>query len=935
MRIVDTPGLHSPKGEQPVDTGYAVQGDCNFFLINRSTAKIIAANQTLISRFPKMTQLEDIFDASDSATIRDHVLRNTKLPSRFCQLRNGAVQWVEFYTTADHVSVALSTMTIEADALSELHTNFARSIRRMETLHDDVMGSAQVDQQGYFENLATAFQTLTGFDHTLILKCNNNACRDVMAAASRDDLQHAAFSTTAQAVDIPAATLHHLLDGRARQIFDATAHHDAILSTWHGEPAFKIDQSNASFRFVTEQERDFLDDMGATAAFIVGIVVKNQLWGVIACFHAQGPLRLDINTATLCHVLSDMASIQIAQHIEKSRLALIKSASSLSDTLRAAAQKTVKRTTLQDALAPVEQDLLALTGSCGMIYRSAGRQLRVGHTPSPRIADVMHTAAITAMNARVHDWVSTDQIGAFSTLDDHFSEGFGGMATFRLDGPESTLEFFRESEVASGPLDGDTQARSQDWSEGDIQAGRALHRGIHDTAQALALRNTALLLARTKGRLRSALVRTDKQPLKDALTGLANSTALEAYVAAKLDGAEDKHEGWLCQLNINKLKHINLTFGRAAGDAVLMQVTAAIRRHLPCGGHAARIGGNAFSVCLPKSYDTIVVTAFCENLIRAMRVPVFHQGREVHATCTAGVTHFGAEDSAFDAVLSRSDIALYKAKTTKAGAYSIFTTDLADAAIARRKLETDIEDGLQSHAFIPYFQPQIDSATGRVVGLEVLARWMHPERGTLAPQAFLDVAKHMGAIEAIDVSLFQQSIATQLDWKQHLHKDLVISLNVSVDRLTDDKLISDLEALGPAARMLTIEVQKSVNFDHPVHDFDAVFKAIRRTGVGIEVGDFRSSRRSIRAVTAVRPDRLKIDRRLVAPVAHQHQAREVLKSVLQIGHNLGIKSVAEGVETAAQVEILRDLGCERLQGFHLGRPMPAREMSQRLALEAS
>jgi len=251
-------------------------------------------------------------------------------------------------------------------------------------------------------------------------------------------------------------------------------------------------------------------------------------------------------------------------------------------------------------------------------------------------------------------------------------------------------------------------------------------------------------------------------------------------------------------------------------------------------------------------------------------------------TCSIGLDRFEAQQDTVHSVLARSRLALFKAKSAKRGSNSIFSTDLEEHAVSRRKLETDIQNGLDDHAFVPYFQPQIDTETRKMVGLEVLARWDHPERGLLAPKSFLETASQMKALQEIDGSVFQQSIATQRGWKMALGRDVALSLNISVERLIDPALIADLRQLGAAAKLITLEIVDTVYRNHPAHSFSSVINRLRRTGVGIDVDDFGSDRTSVLALAAIRPDQLKIQKHLVEPVTRQSEARDLLRSILKM-----------------------------------------------------
>jgi EAL domain-containing protein (putative c-di-GMP-specific phosphodiesterase class I) len=252
----------------------------------------------------------------------------------------------------------------------------------------------------------------------------------------------------------------------------------------------------------------------------------------------------------------------------------------------------------------------------------------------------------------------------------------------------------------------------------------------------------------------------------------------------------------------------------------------------------------------------------------------------------------------------------------------------------RRLIEKEIELAIEADEFVPYFQPQIDVQSKAVVGLEMLSRWYHPTKGVLAPCDFLQTAQNMGVLDDIDRKMFFEAVGLQSKWASVNGTRMPISVNVTLDRLRSKTLIDDLESIGGDAKGITLELLESIDLSDDDADFEDTLRKLRETGVGIEIDDFGAGRTSILAVLKVQPDRLKIDKRLIAPIVGDKSARNVVKSVIGIGNQLGITALAEGVETQEQVEILSELRCERLQGYFFGKPQSA-ETTERSLLAAA
>lgn len=957
MRMLEAPRDISICEDDVIDTGSVIQGGCDLILLDRETGAIIAANERFFNAFEALTALEDVFTDQDCSEVKELIRNNQPCQARFYELTNGDVLWAEFFVTEKHVGVEFTSVDVDSKKLGHLHRRFAETMSYMDTRQEYVIGLPTIDPTSYLEGLVNDVRDLTGFDRAMIYRFDADMNGDIVAEACAENTQPKFFGLKFPSGDIPAPARRLFLKNRVRQIFDVAAEGVRIVPTNADSGTIIFDQSLTRFRNVAPIHSEYLTNMGVRASLVIAIVVGNRLWGLIACHHETGPRRLDPTTLTLCQVVSDLASNHIAVQLELQRSRASSRSRAQASQLLKAAMASDETTQFKDVVLPFAKQIQKLTKSDGFIYRGAATQLIFGEVPSQQTANLLHTTAQVWMDLHHRTWVATNDLNRFGTIDRKTCEGFGGMAAFRMADKGSSLQFFRKSspkminwagnpdaklESAADPARPltprgsfkaytvKTDGYSVEWQEAEQQAGREFHRCLHDAEAAFLQRETEHKLTNANRRVRAALARANFQAMHDPLTGLPNRRGFESFMSTRLNGEASVRPGWLCHIDVDRFKNINDTYGHAAGDEVLLHLAQTMSRLLPRGGHAARIGGDEFSIVLPSTYDEDTAQAFCESLGNAISCSVFYQGREINTSCTVGVTGFDAADKSLRAILARSDLALYRGKAHERGSISIFSPELENAAIARRKMEREIEKGLEDQSFVPFFQPQIDSQSEKIVGLEVLARWLHPERGTLLPADFFETAQQMNAMREIDGMLFSQAISTQRAWSGLLGRDIVLSLNISVERLTDPKLYSELNDLGDASKLLTLELLETIYLDDTAQNFDSVVNRLRSTGVGIEVDDFGSGRTSILAVASLRPDRLKIDRRLVEPVPHQKKARDLLKTILQIGEHLGISSVAEGVETAEHAEILRDLGCERLQGYHLGHPMDVNRMSKHL-----
>ncbi|WP_422377864.1 EAL domain-containing protein [Roseibium sp.] len=408
--------------------------------------------------------------------------------------------------------------------------------------------------------------------------------------------------------------------------------------------------------------------------------------------------------------------------------------------------------------------------------------------------------------------------------------------------------------------------------------------------------------------------------LHDDLTGLGN----RRYLAQKFDLLVQKRRengGEIAALHIDldRFKNINDTMGHAAGDEVLLEISRRIRTHVDPGDVVARIGGDEFVVLLSVTGNSDRPETLARDLLSDLSRPLFFEGKECRFGATVGLARTPLAE--VEQLLTTSDLALYKAKRRGRGQLGIF--DRADLEDAQRTkaLADDVLRGIEAVEFEPYFQPQMDAATGEVVALEALARWRHPEYGILAPGAFLSIATDLNVAGDIDRLIFEQAIAACQSAFGSDARPPSLSFNVSEGRINHHDFDAIQRQVQAYAGQVSFELLETIFLEEQDDASLCRLDRLRELGIAIEVDDFGSGRASVVALQRINPDRLKIDRRLVALVDKGSGGLRLLRSLIEIGHALEIGVTAEGVETRDQADILAGLGCDRLQGYHFARPM--------------
>ena len=295
-----------------------------------------------------------------------------------------------------------------------------------------------------------------------------------------------------------------------------------------------------------------------------------------------------------------------------------------------------------------------------------------------------------------------------------------------------------------------------------------------------------------------------------------------------------------------------------------------------------------------------------------------------------GVAIAGASMDDPENVIADADAALYHAKSQGKGRWSFFTEQMHAQSIATKQLASDLLLACERQEFIPYFQPLIDARTGMIASAEMLVRWNHPTRGILAPGQFLDTAANMGILKQIDEIIFNSvhGAMTRLD---EAGADLPrIAVNVSAARLADPTFIHDIKSSGIPPERLTVEILESVYLDRIGDVVRWTIDELDELGVTIALDDFGTGHASVRGLLEIRPSVLKIDRHFIQLVVDDESARPLVASIIGIGKSLGMRVVAEGVETEEHATIVGDMGSDYLQGFYFGKPMSEDDLRRKL-----
>ncbi|MEL7179529.1 MAG: EAL domain-containing protein [Pseudomonadota bacterium] len=432
--------------------------------------------------------------------------------------------------------------------------------------------------------------------------------------------------------------------------------------------------------------------------------------------------------------------------------------------------------------------------------------------------------------------------------------------------------------------------------------------------------------------LEAARNRMEVLSLIDSLTGLPNRRAYDEEMAARCrDDARRALNHAIIRIDLDHFKTVNDTLGHAAGDAVLCRVGTILRQMAGEGDFAARLGGDEFVILLAPGRSAEDANAMVQEVHARIKEPLEFEGRHCRYDASFGLAFDDRLPDDPAELLSFADAALFKAKGLGRGQVAVFTKDLHEDLIQKRRRTGEIEQALEREEFVPFFHPQIEAETGLISGFEVLARWDRPGEGLIPPDEFIPVAEQMRVVKDIDRMMFAKAISVLGTLQDEGFTIPKLAFNVSAGRIHDPEIVKSVMKMQTRGARIAFELLESILLEEEGAIFDHHIDILKERGIEIEVDDFGSGRASIIGVLRVAPRALKIDRRLIAPLFESESSRGLVRAIIDMGRSLGIDITAEGVETMDHAEALREMGCRTLQGFAFARPMPTTNLKHYLA----
>lgn len=413
----------------------------------------------------------------------------------------------------------------------------------------------------------------------------------------------------------------------------------------------------------------------------------------------------------------------------------------------------------------------------------------------------------------------------------------------------------------------------------------------------------------------------------DTLTGLANRTYFVELLERKIENAKNKDQSIaLLFLDLDHFKHINDTSGHSTGDILLTKVAKRLTKFVSNNTVISRLGGDEFTLLITDVESIDSIETLASDILKELCIPYQLNSKEMVMSASIGFCLFPEDAENAHGLLKNADIAMYKAKADGRNQYKKFLPIMNYEAQQRVQIEQEIRVGIEHHQFEIHYQPQIDLASNKVIGCEALVRWNHPVMGLLGPNSFIPVAEESGLIVPMGEWILRTACQQFMKWKKQNIFVKRVAVNLSARQFYDNDLGESIRSIlvetGMPAAHLELELTESMLMEN-IDETIAIMDGLRELGIFLSIDDFGTGYSSLAYLKHFPIDKLKIDRSFINEVLTSKDDATIVRTTIELAHGLGLKTIAEGVETAEQLDYLKGMGCEQMQGFYFCKPLAA------------
>jgi diguanylate cyclase (GGDEF)-like protein len=466
-----------------------------------------------------------------------------------------------------------------------------------------------------------------------------------------------------------------------------------------------------------------------------------------------------------------------------------------------------------------------------------------------------------------------------------------------------------------------------------LQCATALTRKWHNER---VVRNQVLELeqvinVRTRG-LEAATRQLRHLATHDALTGLPNRVLLDDRLAQAMAHADrDGRPFALMVCDLDRFKLVNDSLGHAAGDELLQEVARRLSGLVRATDTVARMGGDEFMMLVTSIHHADDVRGLAMRAVEVLQAPVRIAGMDVHTSPSIGIAFYPQDGKSIEALIAHADAAMYCAKQRGRGSVQCFEGAMGAGIDNRMQLESDLHQAIALKQFELYYQPKVHTNSGAVRSAEALIRWVHPQRGVITPDAFIPLAEDCGLIGAIGEWVVKEACRQARVWCDAGIAPMRVSVNLSPSQFRGSGLIHSirraLDEAGLEPQYLEVELTESAVMSDPEESIE-ILEQLSAMGVLVSVDDFGTGYSSMSYLRRLPIDKLKIDRVFINEIVSRPEDASIVRAIVSLAHSLRLKVVAEGVETPAQLDFLKAVGCDEYQGYHFSRPLPSREFER-------
>jgi len=415
----------------------------------------------------------------------------------------------------------------------------------------------------------------------------------------------------------------------------------------------------------------------------------------------------------------------------------------------------------------------------------------------------------------------------------------------------------------------------------------------------------------------------------DELTGLASRAHFYLYMDDLIKTSERHGRKFsLLYIDLDNFKNINDSLGHDSGDLLLKEISLRLKQTGREIDFITRISGDEFCIVIEETDDLLAAGNFCQRCLDAVAMPLQLSGRNLFPSCSIGIAHFPANGKTLSSLLKTADTALYAAKEQGRNCYAHYEPWLTEKAEYRFKSEQLLRQAIEKEQLSLVYQPQIDTSTGNITGVEALSRWHHAELGDVSPIEFIATAERIGMIKSLTEWVLYSACQQAVAWKKVSRRGLRIAVNISPDLFHDNDFVQSVKRIidktGMEPTELELEVIESI--EPTEQQSIPVFDGLKKLGVTLALDDFGRGYSSLASLKHINVECLKIDKIFIDDMLVDENAKRLVLSMIEIGHNFCPRVIVEGVEKLEQFKIIQEMGCEAVQGCLFSKPVSADEI---------